>query len=111
VNPAAALDDDRAFLTDGRRYLNVRQAAIYCGYDVAPVGTRHRDDPGLRRFYAWASTRGLHTQPGRAVYLRSDLDAAITRQPAATAAVDQARQLARQDAAAFRRPRALPRPR
>ena len=97
--------DDRTFLVDGRPYLNARQAAIYCGFEPAPLGTRRQDDPQMRAFGTWASSRGLRTQPGRLVYRRTDLDAAIQRTtPGATSdAVRAARQLARDDVADRRR--------
>jgi hypothetical protein len=109
---APRVEDDRAFLTDGRPYLNVRQAAIYCGFEAGPVGTRRRTDPAIRRFHDWAYRHGLRMQPGRDVFRRVDLDATIARQPAPTPEIDRARALAHQDAAAFRRgPRAVTRPR
>jgi hypothetical protein len=90
--------DDRSFLTDGRPFLNSRQSAVYCGFEPRP-GLSPREDQQMRRFYAWASSRGLHRQPGRAVYRRADLDAAIANQQPTSPAIERMRRLARQDVA------------
>ena len=100
---APALEDDRRFLTDGRQWLNSRQAAVYCGYTPTP-GVPVAKDREMRRFLSWAHLRGLHVQPGRSVYRRADLDAAITRRPvASTADLEAMRRLAQSDAADARR--------
>lgn len=95
----AALADDRSYLTDGRPYLNARQAAVYCGYEPTP-GRPAGQDPQMKRFYGWAALRGLHPQPGRSVYRRAELDAAIARRPLAPSAdLEAMRRLAKSDAA------------
>jgi len=98
----APLDDDRAFLTDGRPYLTAAQAALYVGY-APTAGLLARADKQMKAFYMWAASRGVHPQPGRAVYRRSDLDAAITRRPASTGDLEMMRALARDDVAERRR--------
>jgi hypothetical protein len=100
----ALVDDARAFLVDGRPYLNVRQAAVYCGFEPAPGRTAH--DKQLRAFTGWAARRGIHPQPGRAVYARADLDNAIQHKPGEpppTRDLDAMRKLAREDVADRRR--------
>jgi hypothetical protein len=82
-------------------WLNTRDAARYVGYHPGE-GPLARD-PQIRCFYAWALSRGVTQQPGRAVYSRADLDAAISGQPATTPALERMRQLARQDVADRRR--------
>jgi len=86
--------EDRSFLSDGRPYLNARQAAIYCGFEPGPRGQGVRTDPQMKSFFSWASSRGIRTEPGRAVYCRAKLDAAIRQRTgedraAAIAAVQQ----------------------
>jgi hypothetical protein len=98
--------DDRAFLTDGRPYLTTAQAALYCGFTPTP-GVALSKDPQVRGFYGWCLSRGVRQQPGRAVYRRADLDAAIAGQVPETPERAEARtrmlQLARQDVADRRR--------
>lgn len=100
----APLEDDRGFLTDGRPYLTAAQAALYVGYAPTP-GLPARGDKQMKAFYMWAASRGVHPQPGRAVYRRADLDAAITRRPhpQSTHDLETMRQLARADVAERRR--------
>jgi hypothetical protein len=84
-------------------WLNTRQAAAYVGYEpgTGPLA----QDPQIRCFYAWCRARGVHQQPGRAVYAQADLDAAIsgTTPEAPAPALARMRQLARQDVADRRR--------
>jgi hypothetical protein len=70
---------DRTFLTDGRPYLNTRQAALYVGYEP-DESKSHRRDPQIRAFYEWCRRRGVQQQPGRAVWKRADLEAGVARQ-------------------------------
>ena len=44
---------------------------------------RPRNDKQLKAFYAWAAYRGVHPLPGRSVWRRADLEAAMTRRPLA----------------------------
>jgi hypothetical protein len=82
-------------------YLNTRAAAAYVGF--APGEGPLAKDSQVRCFYAWCLSRGVHQQPGRAVYLRADLDAAVTGTRADAPALERMRQLARQDVADRRR--------
>lgn len=104
MTASALLEDDRSYLTDGRPYLTAPQAACYVGYAPTP-GLAARADKQMKCFYMWAASRGVHPQPGRAVYRRADLDAAITRRalPQATGDLEAMRQLARADVAERRR--------
>jgi hypothetical protein len=97
----AALEDVRPFWE--LPYLNARQAAIYCGYEpVRDPTIRH--DKQLKAFYAWAASRGVHPLPGRSVWRRADLDAAMTRRPLVPSAdLEAIRRLAQSDAADHRR--------
>ena len=99
------MTEDRAFLTDGRPYLTTRQAAMYVGY--APGEGPLAKDPQVHCFYAWAMSHHVRQQPGRAVYLRSDLDAAVRGTPVPSPdrerMRERMRQLAREDVAERRR--------
>lgn len=88
-------------MTDDRQWLNTRQAARYVGYE--PGDGPLAADPQVRCFYSWALSRGVKRQPGRAVYARRDLDAAISGQAPDSPALEHMRQLARQDVADRRR--------
>jgi hypothetical protein len=81
-------------MSDDRPYLNTRDEP-----GTGPLAA----DPQIRCFYAWAISRGLKQQPGRAVYSRADLDAAVTGRPANAPALERMRQLAKQDVADRRR--------
>lgn len=78
-------------------FLNARQAAAYVGYNVAPEraadGTRNtnREDPGVRAFYAWATSHNVkkHRRGRSLLFRRVDLDRAIG---ASTDAHDDAQQ-------------------
>ena len=87
-------------------WLNTRQAAAYVGYEPTPDLPLAKD-PQVRCFYAWAMSHHVRQQPGRAVYAKADLDAAITGKPVETperaAARERMQQLARQDVADRRR--------
>jgi hypothetical protein len=98
-------DEDRGFLTDGRPYLNARQAAIYCGFEPQARGAVVRTDRQMKSFFSWACSRGIRTEAGRAVYARAALDAAISQKSGAaqSAAVAAAGQQARDDVADARR--------
>ena len=104
MTTAPALEDDRAFFTDGRPYLTTRQAALYVGY-APTAGRLARDDREMWKFYKWAALRHVHPQPGRSVYRRADLDAAIQRRPVAAndASLETMRRLAQSDVADRRR--------
>jgi len=103
VTGEAVAVDDRTFLTDGRLYLNARQAALYCGYEPTP-GRAARDDKQMKAFYSWTLSHGVRPQPGRAVYKRTELDAAIAGRPGAIGAGAEAMaKLARADVADRRR--------
>jgi hypothetical protein len=82
-------------------WLNTRQAARYVGYE--PGDGPLSADPQIRCFYAWCVSRGVHQQPGRAVYAQADLDAAISGTTPEAPALARMRQLARQDVADRRR--------
>jgi hypothetical protein len=95
------ITDDRSFLTDGRPYLTTRQAAIYIGYDPG-TGPLAKDSQ-IRCFYTWAVSRGIRQQPGRTVYLRSDLDAAVRGTSPDGPELERMRKMAREDVADRRR--------
>ena len=70
---------DKAFLTDGRPYLTTRQAAELVGY-TPNEALQLREDRQIRNFYEWCRRRGVQQCPGREVWRRRDLVAAIERE-------------------------------
>ena len=79
---------DRSFLTDGRPYLNAKQAAEFVGYD----------HDKLRAFYDWTYRHGVKQTPGAGLYRRADLEAAIEgTAPGDGGARDRLRAMARAD--------------
>ena len=79
---------DRSFLTDGRPYLNSRQAALYVGHDPNNLGP----------FYDWTHRHGIKQTPGASLYRRRDLDAVIEgTQPAPVDPHARFREMARED--------------